>query len=268
MTTTAGFLHGVGLHTGERVAARFVSASHGSGLWLRRLDVGRVEIPVCAGSVRPATRCTCLEADGARVQTVEHALAALVGLGVVDAVVEVDGPEIPLLDGSAAPWVEAARAAGLAKSDRRPIVTRACTAGTAPRTLSLAPGPCVDVLSIVDYEHAAIGRSGVRWTGEPEDFVRRIAPARTFTLLEDVEVLRAEGRIRGGSLAAAVVLGPDGPLNPEGLRFPDEPARHKMLDLLGDLAVLGGAPRGTVCAERYGHGLGLVEKVADAVKEG
>lgn len=266
MTRSAPFLRGVGLHTGERVAARYLNAARGAGLWLRRIDLGGVELPVRADLVQPASRCTCLAAGGARVETVEHALAALVGLGIADAVIEVDGPELPLLDGSASPWVEAALTTGLPRADRRPVVTRACAAAVGRRTLALTPGGGVDVRSVVDYAHPAIGRAEVRWTGDPDDFASRIAPARTFALLEDVEALRAEGRIRGGTLSAAVVLGPEGPLNPEGLRFEDEPARHKLLDLLGDLALLGGAPFGSVRAERYGHGLGLVAEVAGAVE--
>ena len=254
--TAAGtrFLPGVGLHTGEHVAARFVPAARGSGLRVRRVDLG-VELPVQLSSLRPATRCTCIEVAGARVQTVEHALAALVGLGVTDAVLEVDGPEVPQLDGSALPWVEAARAAALLVGERRPVVARRQSVRDGRRTLAVAPGPDVLVTSTVEFAHPSIGRAAVRWSGDPDDFVRRIAPARTFALLEDVEALRAAGAIRGGTLAAAVVLGPDGPLNAEGLRFPDEPARHKLLDLLGDLALVGGAPRGSVQAHRYGHGL-------------
>lgn len=255
------FLRGTGLHTGEKVAARLVPAAEGAGLRVLRTDLG-VELAVTAANVRPAERCTCLSGGGASVQTVEHALAALVGLGIADALLEVDGPEVPQLDGSALPWVEAARAAGLTPSERRPVIAREIEVRDGPRTLRLSPGDGVDVRSTVDFAHPSIGRAEVRWTGDADDFVRRLAPARTFALLEDVEALRAQGRIQGGSLSSAVVLGPGGPLNPEGLRFPDEPARHKLLDLLGDLALLGGAPRGRVEAERYGHG--MVVRVAGA----
>jgi UDP-3-O-[3-hydroxymyristoyl] N-acetylglucosamine deacetylase len=259
---TIPFLRGVGLHTGEEVAARLVPAPRGAGLRVVRTDLG-VELAVVPQNVRPRERCTCIEGGGARVETVEHALAALVGLGIADAVLEVDGPEVPQLDGSALPWVLAARAAGLTPSDRRRRLERAFELRDGDRVLRLAPGPDVDVRSTIDFAHPAIGRASVRWAGDPEDFVNRLAPARTFALLEDVEALYAAGRIRGGTLDAAVVLGPDGPLNPEGLRFPDEPARHKLLDLLGDLALLGGAPRGRVEAERYGHG--MMARAAGAV---
>lgn len=253
-TASIPFLRGVGLHTGEPVAARLVPAPRGAGLSVVRTDLG-VELAVAPRNVQARERCTCLGQGDQRVETVEHALAALVGLGIADAVLEVEGPEVPQLDGSALPWALAARAAGLVPSDARPRVERAVEVREGERVLRLSPGDGVDVCSTVDFAHPAIGRAVVRWSGDPEDFVRRLAPARTFALLEDVEALRASGRIRGGTLEAAVVLGPDGPLNPEGLRFPDEPARHKLVDLLGDLALLGGAPRGRVEAERYGHGM-------------
>lgn len=248
------FLRGVGLHTGEQVAARLLPAPEGAGLSVRRTDLG-VELAVVQQNVRSRERCTCLEGGGACVETVEHALAALVGLGIADAVLEVDGPEVPQLDGSALPWVLAARAASLTSSPRRWRVERDLEIRDGARVLRLSPGAAVDVRSTVDFAHPAIGRSCLRWTGDPEDFATRFAPARTFALLEDVAALHGAGRIRGGTLDAAVVLGPAGPLNPEGLRFPDEPARHKLLDLLGDLALLGGAPLGRVEAERYGHGM-------------
>jgi UDP-3-O-[3-hydroxymyristoyl] N-acetylglucosamine deacetylase len=254
MTADVPFLRGVGLHTGEDVAARFVPAVEGSGLRIVRLDLG-VELAVLPDNVRAAERCTCVEGGGARVETVEHALAALVGLGIADAILEVDGPEVPQLDGSALPWVQAARAAGLPRCGPRRTLERDVELREGDRVLRFAPAPGVEVVSTIDYAHPFLGRSTVRWDGDPETFVRDVAPARTFALLDDIEPLRAAGRIQGGSLESAIVLGPDGPLDPASLRFPDEPARHKLLDLIGDLAFLGGAPRGRVEAERYGHGM-------------
>ncbi|MBI2895199.1 MAG: UDP-3-O-[3-hydroxymyristoyl] N-acetylglucosamine deacetylase [Deltaproteobacteria bacterium] len=252
---SARWLEGVGLHTGLEVRARFLEAPSGSGVIVRRTDVG-LEIPARPEHVSPGLRCTRLVTGGACVETVEHALAALVGLGVRDAILEVDGPEVPILDGSALPFVALARDAGLHPAPPGWSVAAAWSFEAGDGSISFEPGDGVEVSSVIEFEHPAVGRRDFAWSGDPVEFEREIAPARSFGFTTEIDLLRAAGRIRGGSLASAVVFGDAGVLNPEGLRFADEPARHKLLDLLGDLCLVGGAPLGRIRAFRYGHRLG------------
>lgn len=251
----SGWLRGIGLHTGVSVRARFVEAPAGSGVIVRRVDLG-LEIPVRPEHVRPRLRCTSLAIEGEGVETVEHALAALVGLGIRDAILEVDGPEVPILDGSALPFVGPAREAGLSPGPASWRIEVPWSFVEGDGSLTLEPAEKTEVSSTVEFAHPAVGRGQYTWSGDPLEFEREIAPARSFGFVADLDDLRRAGRIRGGSLACAVVFGDDGVLNPEGLRFPDEPARHKLLDLLGDLCLVGGAPIGRVRAFRYGHRLG------------
>jgi len=225
------------------------------------LDRGgrRIEIPAQAESLVSTERATSLARDGARVATVEHLLAALYGTGVDNLRIELDGPELPALDGSAAPWVELLRRAGLREqaSERRTLALE--------RTLLLREGeawiraePCAG-LSLrysIDFSHPLIGRQELSIDGEdPEVFAREIAPARTFGFASELAGLFEHGLARGGSLARAVLLDESGVVNPEGLRFSDEPVRHKILDLFGDLALLGVRLRARVEVERGGHRL-------------
>jgi UDP-3-O-[3-hydroxymyristoyl] N-acetylglucosamine deacetylase len=201
--------------------------------------------------------CTALQLGGRRLATVEHLLAALAGTGVSQAVIWVQGEEIPLLDGSALPWVEAIAEAGLVDLGPRSLPPLAGDLPVIERRgegfVMALPAPAPQLAAAIEFPHLAIGRQLYSLTLTPERFVAEIAPARTFGFRDQVEQLRAAGLIRGGALENALVCDGDGWLNPP-LRFADEPVRHKLLDLLGDLALVG-LPCAQVFAYRGSHGL-------------
>ena len=219
----------------------------------------RVEIPARPESVVPSARATCLARDGASVATVEHLLAALYGLGVDNLRVELEGPELPALDGSAAPWVELLRRAGLreqAAARRTLVLDRAIELREGEGWIRAEPCSGFAVRYAIDYAHPAVGRQELSIDGDdPDRFAREIAPARTFGFASELRGLQDAGLARGGSLASAILLDEHGVVNPEGLRFPDELIRHKLLDLLGDLALLGVRLRARIRVERGGHRL-------------
>ena len=191
---------------------------------------------------------------GLAIDLVEHLCAALGALGVREGlVVRVFGPELPLLDGGAARWVAALGALGLASSPPRSRVTRAATLEVGDARYELAPGdgPALEVH--VAFDHPAIGAQRAAWEGDAGDFARRIAPARTFGFARDALALQAAGRARGVDLASTLVFDDVGVVAGCAPAEPDEPARHKLLDLVGDLFLSGGPPRGRVVAHRPGH---------------
>jgi UDP-3-O-[3-hydroxymyristoyl] N-acetylglucosamine deacetylase len=200
--------------------------------------------------------CTCLQLGGRRLATVEHLLAALAGTGVSQAQLLIDGEEVPLLDGSGLPWVEAIGEAGLSHRGERdepllPPLPLTLQQGEA--FVVALPSDRLRLAAAIDFPQAAIGRQLYALDLTPERFVAEIAPARTFGFREQVEQLLAAGLIRGGALDNALVCDGDGWVNPP-LRYAEEPVRHKLLDLLGDLALVG-LPRAHVFAYRGSHGL-------------
>ena len=247
---------GVGLHSGGLARVR-LEPSEEPGFrvgWLQAPD--RPLQRLHPSQVCDTQLCTALALEHGRLATVEHLLAALAGVGITAATLLVEGHEIPLLDGSAQPWVEAIAEVGLqALGDRAPAATV-----LAPITLqqgasfaTALPSERLRLGAAIEFPQAAIGRQLFSLELTPEAFVREIAPARTFGFREQVEQLRAAGLIQGGALDNALVCDGDGWLNPP-LRYPDEPVRHKLLDLLGDLA-LAGLPQAQVFAFRGSHGL-------------
>ena len=247
---------GVGLHGGERTRVR-LQASEAPGYWVGWLD--QPELPPLRlepGQVSDTQLCTALRLGQRRLATVEHLLAALAGCGVSQAQILVEGEEIPLLDGSALPWVEAIAEAGLRPLGPRPLSPPLAAPIVLRQGLSFITALSSDALRIaaaIEFPQAAIGRQLYSLALTPESFVREIAPARTFGFRDQVEALRAAGLIRGGALENALVCDGDGWINPP-LRFADEPVRHQLLDLLGDLA-LAGLPQAQVFAYRGSHGL-------------
>jgi UDP-3-O-[3-hydroxymyristoyl] N-acetylglucosamine deacetylase len=219
----------------------------------------RIEVPACAESLGPGARATCLLRDGASVATVEHLLAALYGLGVDNLQVEIEGPELPALDGSAAPWVESLRRAGLREqaAPRRTLaLERAIELRDGEGWIRAEPCARLAIRYAIDYAHPAVGRQELSVDADdPVRFAREIAPARTFAFASELRGLFESGLSRGGSLANAILLDERGVVNSEGLRFPDELVRHKILDLFGDLALLGARLRARVQVERGGHRL-------------
>jgi UDP-3-O-[3-hydroxymyristoyl] N-acetylglucosamine deacetylase len=217
------------------------------------------DIPVRPSAVRSTRLATSLGRGDVTVGTVEHLLAALYGLGVDNVRVEVDGPELPVMDGSAAPFVYLLRSAGLyAQGDCRCTLRmrRSLELRDGASRIRLEPARHFQVTYAVDFEHPAIGRQKLHVAESDGDhFERELSAARTFGFLDEVDALRSEGFARGGSLENTVVLDGSGVLNAEGLRWPDEFVRHKVLDLYGDLAVLGLPIEAHVRVERGGHAL-------------
>ena len=254
-------LEGVGLHTGEHGRIRFRPAPANSGVCFVRTDLDgapRVRVrPENAHFDPRHGRRTILQEGGVQIHTMEHVLAAVAGLGIDDLLIEQSAMETPEpADGSAAPFATALAAAGLVELDRpkRHIkVTKPVTWSEDGVSLSAVPYRGFRITFTIDYDHPLIGRQTVTLDIDDQVFLREIAPARTFVLERDLEQLRAQGWIRGGRLESAVVVGSDRILNQEPLRFPDEFVRHKVLDLLGDLSLLGGPLQGHVTAVRSGH---------------
>jgi len=248
---------GVGLHTGTDARLRLVPAPAGAGLCVR-LDGGEA-FAATSDSVVETRRATVL-GDGRRtVSTVEHVLSALFALGVDNALIEVDGGEVPVLDGSAAPYADAIAATGLCEQDapRRRFRIDAPAVfedGDAAVVVSPSPSPTHSfrLRFAVDFA-APVGAQYLDIALDAATFRSEIAPARTFGYLHEVEALLAAGLARGGSLDNALVFGPDGPLTP--LLWPNEVVRHKALDLIGDFALLGAWPAFDVIAIKSGHRL-------------
>lgn len=251
-------LEGTTLHTGDLVRARLVPADAGSGIVFVRTDEGNVEIPARLEFAGPSFYATVLERDGVRVSTIEHLMAALYALQVDDLRVELDGPEVPILDGSSKPFVDAVLEAGrveLPMLRQYLNIIRPLEVVDGEKRISVHPCPEYRVTYAIEFDDPVLGYQELTaslW-GDAS-FPEKLAPARTFTFRREVDALRSRGLARGGSLQNAVVIGEDGILNPT-LRFPDEFVRHKMLDLTGDLSLLGVPLRGHVVAFRAGHDL-------------
>jgi UDP-3-O-[3-hydroxymyristoyl] N-acetylglucosamine deacetylase len=246
----------VGLHSGANARVR-LAPSERQGFWVGRLNQPQLPLQRLApAQVAQTQLCTALKLDSGPLATVEHLLAALAGTGLTHAELWVDGDEIPLLDGSALGWVEAIAEAGLRRLGERPDPGELRQPITVQQGQSFAtalPAAELQIGAAVEFVQPAIGRQVFSLTLTPARFVAEIAPARTFGFKDQVEQLRAAGLIQGGALDNALVCDGDRWLNPP-LRFSDEPVRHKLLDLLGDLA-LAGLPRAQVFAYRGSHGL-------------
>ncbi len=250
---------GMGVHSGERVRLTLKPAPAGSGVVFVRTDVSDRDnrVPVTPEAVaRTQLNTEIVNAAGVRVSTIEHLMAALAALSVDNALVELDGPELPIMDGSALPFVQLIDRAG-----RRPQeaprsvieILRPVEVVDGDKRAALHPADRFEVDFAIDFATPAIGRQ--RWAGPVDErsFRRELAAARTFGFLHEVEALRARGLARGGGLDNAIVLDGDRVLNPEGVRFADEFVRHKALDAVGDLYVLGAPIVGRFEASRAGH---------------
>jgi UDP-3-O-[3-hydroxymyristoyl] N-acetylglucosamine deacetylase len=260
LTKTAS-LTGIGVHSGVESSVTLKPAPVGAGLTFVRVDVAQHgQIPLHPAAVGATTLQTVVtNTHGVQVETVEHLLSALVGLGVDNCLIEIDGPEVPILDGSAAPWValldEAGRQGQGVPPDALRVDARVVVAEQGAR---LVAEPADDDTLILDVtvDFPVIGRQQVTYKLDEHTYRTDIAPARTFAQLQDVEKMRQAGLIRGGSLACAVVFNEAGHVvNEGGLRFPDEPVRHKILDALGDFALANRRLYGRFSLEKPGHAL-------------
>jgi UDP-3-O-[3-hydroxymyristoyl] N-acetylglucosamine deacetylase len=249
---------GIGLHTGEHATVRIVPAPANKGVVFRRLDLENFELPANVASVARVAYATTLMNRGVWISTVEHILSALYGMAIDNAYIELDNFEVPILDGSAAPYTEAIARVGAARQrpQRQYIrITKPFVLQEGEKTLGIYPSDTFTVKYDIDFPHPMIGKQSVEAQLTGANYAETIAPARTFGFYHEVEKLQASGLIRGGSLDNAIVLTEKGMLNDTSLRFEDEFVRHKTLDLLGDFALIGQPVLGSLVANRAGHAL-------------
>jgi UDP-3-O-[3-hydroxymyristoyl] N-acetylglucosamine deacetylase / 3-hydroxyacyl-[acyl-carrier-protein] dehydratase len=250
-------LEGIGVHSGQAASLTFHAAEPDTGIRFRRIDgAGGEEIPASLEQVSGTELGTSLGRGDSRVLTAEHVLAALAALSIDNVLIELDGPEVPILDGSFLGWVEALDEAGTIEhdADAKVIVLDqpVSVTGDEGQSCVAAPAPCLRVSATIDFAHPAIGRQFGTFAVDERSFREELAPARTFGFKADAEKLRGRGLALGASLENTVVLDERGVMNDE-LRFADEFLRHKVGDVVGDLALLGARLRAHVVAERPSH---------------
>jgi UDP-3-O-[3-hydroxymyristoyl] N-acetylglucosamine deacetylase len=251
-------ISGVGLHSASPVNVTVKPAPAYTSYLFRRTDLNDFEIPAAPQFVSHVSYATTLMKSGVMISTVEHLLSALYGCGVDNAIIEVDSLEVPILDGSSQQWVEFIRQAGIVELPaQRPYlrVLKPISVSEKNRTMSIEPADEFRITCEIDFKHPMIGVQQYEVSFQVADYSKEIAPARTFGFVEEIEMLKQNGLARGGSLENAIALTRDGYLNPEPLRFNDEFVRHKILDIIGDLALAGMPILGHVRASRSGHGL-------------
>lgn len=262
-------MDGVGLHSGAAVSLVFRPAPADAGVVFRRVDLladsadedrlRRVTVRATAGNVGATQLGTTIEnAYGASVATVEHLMAAVAGLGLDNLLVEIDGPEVPIMDGSAEPFLAVLRKAGLASLNApaaAPRLTRKVALEQGASRLVATPADAFEIEVEIDFEDPAIGAQTLSMTVTPDAFAADVADARTFCLKRDIDRMRAAGLARGGSLDNAIVVADGEILNEGGLRRADEFVVHKALDMIGDLRLVGALPKMKVRASRPGHAI-------------
>jgi UDP-3-O-[3-hydroxymyristoyl] N-acetylglucosamine deacetylase len=249
---------GVGLHTGVAVAMTVRPAPAGTGIVFRRVDLDDFEIHADVTSVSRVAYATTLMSKGVWISTVEHLLSALYGVGVDNVYVDMDNLEVPILDGSARPFTDAIARVGLVEQDRSRQylrVTKEFVVEENGKSLAIYPADTFRIECDIDFAHPFIGPQNLALDCTEEGYSASIAPARTFGFYNEVEALQNNGLIRVGSLENAIVLTETGMLNDEPLRFKDEFVRHKILDLLGDFALIRQPVLGRLVAHRAGHAL-------------
>ncbi|MBR9763445.1 MAG: UDP-3-O-acyl-N-acetylglucosamine deacetylase [Rhodobacteraceae bacterium] len=252
---------GQGLHSGKPSTLTIRPAKAGYGIWFRRTDLSEAEglLPARWNAVERTALCTRLvNTSGASVSTIEHVMAALAGCGIFNALVEIDGPEVPILDGSAAPFVRGILSRGLspqAAPSRAIRVLRPVEVRNGEAVARLLPADQMEIAFHIDFPDAAIGRQDRELVIKNGAFVRELSDSRTFCRQADVDMMQANGLALGGTLDNAVVVDGDRVLSPSGLRHADEPVRHKMLDALGDLALAGAPLLARYEGIRAGHSL-------------
>ena len=250
---------GVGLHSGHRVRTTLKPADIGTGVVFRRTDLpGAPTVKAIGDRVTDTQLCTVLCDSGVDVATVEHLMAACAGLHIDNLIVDVDGAELPILDGSSAMWCALMAQAGLQAQNapRREIeIIDTVEVRDGDKWARLEPGAGFSMAIEIDFPTQAIGRQVATFNLEPGRFVDELAFARTFGFAKDIDALRAMGLAQGGSLENAIVVDGDRVLNPEGLRTSDEFVRHKLLDALGDLWLAGAPLRGRFSAMKPGHAI-------------
>jgi UDP-3-O-[3-hydroxymyristoyl] N-acetylglucosamine deacetylase len=251
---------GVGIHSGNPVTLTLMPAGPDEGVGFIRTDVNaRLRVPAHFSQVRTTQLATTLTQDGVSIATVEHLTATLLALGVDNITISLSGPEVPILDGSAEPFVSLVRSAGIVEESagrQGARIVRPIAVTSADCRAELLPGPSLLHLDYtIVYENPHIGTQRFSFDLTPDTFAHEVAPARTFGLYNDITGMYAQGLALGGSLENAVIISDDGVMNPEGLRFDDECVRHKCLDAVGDLSLFGMPILGSFIAFKSGHRL-------------
>jgi UDP-3-O-[3-hydroxymyristoyl] N-acetylglucosamine deacetylase len=256
---------GVGLHSGVPVNLRMTPAPAGTGIVFRRTDLEFFAIPASWKNVARVSYATSLMRQGVLIQTTEHLLSTLYSFAIDNAYIEIDNLEVPILDGSGKPFVDLLRSVGVRQLRRRRKylrIRRPVTVEDGRKRISILPDNAFRLTCEIDFPEP-IGKQSLEMEVTPERYAAELSPARTFGFERELDQLREMGLIRGASLDSAVCFTAGGVLNPDGLRFPDECCRHKALDLIGDLALIGRPLLGHVIAERAGHAMhtALVAKI-------
>ena len=249
---------GVGLHTGVPVSLRVLPARAATGIVFRRVDLDNFEIHADVASVSRVAYATTLMSKGVWISTVEHLLSAFYGIGIDNAYVDMDNLEVPILDGSARPFTDAIARVGMVEQDQPREylrVTKEFVVEENGKSLAIYPADTFQIECAIDFKHPFIGPQRLSLECTEEGYAASIAPARTFGFYNEVRGLQNNGLIQGGSLENAIVLTDTGMLNEEPLRFKDEFVRHKILDLLGDFALIRRPVLGRLVANRAGHAL-------------
>jgi len=249
---------GIGLHSGAPVNLRILPAAAGTGIVFHRTDLDNFPIEASGRNVARVSYATSLMKKGVLISTTEHLLSAFIGMGIDNAIVELDNLELPILDGSAQPFVEMIQQAGIRRQRKARTclrIVREIELRDGDKFIAVYPDDTYSVSYSINFPHPQIGKQTFRAPLTNGNYLRKIAPARTFGFLHEADAMRQQGLIRGASLENAVVLDREKILNPP-LRFPeDEFVRHKVLDLIGDLALIGKQILGAVVADRAGHAM-------------
>jgi len=248
---------GIGLHTGKKVKINIKSAPCDTGIRFVRTDSdGHPMVEARFDNVFDTTLATSISSNGCKVATIEHLMAAFYGLGIDNAVVELDGPEVPIMDGSSAPFVFLLKSAGI-KEQRNPkrfiLIKKPFKVVDGSRSIHVYPTNELKITYMIDFKHPLLRNQEYELSFSGRDFVREISRARTFGFLRDVQTLKENGLAKGGSLDNAIVIDDFRIINDDGLRFKDEFVRHKILDFIGDLSIIGSPVIGHFVVKKSGH---------------
>ena len=250
---------GIGLHSGEKVRLTIKPAPCNTGIRFVRIDLdGNPMIKACVENVSNTILATTIGLNGCKAATIEHLMAAFFGLGIDNAVVELDGPEVPIMDGSAAPFIFLLRSSGI-KEQKDPkrfiVIKKSFKVADGDRSIEIFPSKELKISYMIDFQHPLLRNQEYELVFSGGDFAREISTARTFGFLKDVQTLQENGFAKGGSLDNAVIIDEFRIINEGGLRFKDEFVRHKILDFIGDLSVIGSPVIGHFVIRRSGHSL-------------
>jgi len=249
---------GVGLHSGVPVNIRILPAPPSTGVVFVRTDLDNFQVPASWRHVAKVSYATSLMRQGVLISTTEHLLSVFYSMGIDNAYIEIDNLEVPILDGSGQPFVSLIQSAGLRTYRRRRRyfrIRRPVSVEANGKRITILPADRFLLTCDIFFDHPLVGKQSLEINVTPERYAAEVAPARTFGFIYELDQMKNMGLIRGASLENAVCFDREGVMNPEGLRFPDECCRHKALDLIGDLALVGRPLLGHVIAERAGHAM-------------